>query len=563
VTIDRPVPTEVVGSAISAILPTPVPRRRWGSGPWATLVCTAFACAASVLGGAAASGCATDEVSSAKQPLHDVTPRPRTVELHLLFSADEHGWLQPLVDRSAGVRRGGVHRAAATMAAEGFAAGGPGWLLLSAGDMWTGPYEATVLEGAPMAAAMRELGYAAAAVGNHDFDFGQAALVQRRRDVGFPFLGANLIETATGRQPAWAQPYVVLDVPQEGGWTARVGVIGLACQESPVTADVRNMGGIEFRPYDHTLEEWLPVLKAERPDVIVALVHDAIARIEPLIPLLRRHRVAAVAAGHEHRAGILVDDNNTAAVDDDVLVCNAGPYLRSLCRIDLSVVGGQLRHHQARSVEVKAPLDAPAPPWSPALARIVDEAEASATRVGGEVLVQSTVRLDRGRDGALGQFVVDAWLEHLPFAQVALTNAGGLRQDIEPGPLRLRDVVSALPFNNHLLVVDMTGAELRDQLGNPESVVGGVTYVWHEEAGGARVVTALYGRDGQQIADDAQLKVIVNDFMYRGGDRYRFTDRTPEETAVDWREPVFRTLRSMKARGEQLTVMATVRGRRE
>ncbi len=485
------------------------------------------------------------------------------MELRLLFSSDEHGWLQPVKDKRAGVLRGGVHAAAATMAAEGFAVGKPGWLLLSAGDMWTGPYETTVLEGAPMAAAMRELGYGAAAIGNHDFDFGQEVLASRRTESGFPFLGANLVERATGRPPPWAQPYVVLDVQQDDGSAARVGVIGLACVDSPVTADVRHMAGIEFRPYDHALEQWLPLLQAERPDVIVAIVHDAIARIEPLVPLLRQHRVAAVAAGHEHRAGIVIDDNGTADADDDVVICNAGPYLRSLCRLDLSYAAGRLRSHAAKNIEVKAPLESPTPHFSAALAGIVDEAEASATRVGGEVLVESTRRLDRGRDGALGQFVVDAWLENLPYAQVAVTNAGGLRQDIDAGLLRLRDVVSALPFNNYLLVVDMTGAELREVLANPESVVGGVTYVWHEEPGGARVVTSVSGKDGQRIADDAKLKVIINDFMYRGGDHYRFADREPEETAVDWREPVYRSLRAMKARGAKLEVVAEPRGRRE
>ena len=204
-----------------------------------------------------------------------------------------------------------------------------------------------------------------------------------------------------------------------------------------------------------------------------------------------------------------------------------------------------------------------APPFNAAVKQILDDAEASAAQIGGEVLVESTQRLDRGRDGALGQFVVDAWLENLPYAQVALTNAGGLRQDIDAGALRLRDIVSALPFNNYLLVVDMTGAELREVLSNPESVVGGVTYRWHDEPGGARVVTSVLGKDGKAIADDAKLKVIINDFMYRGGDRYRFADREPEETAVDWREPLFRTLRAMKARGQKLDVVARPRGQRE
>jgi 2',3'-cyclic-nucleotide 2'-phosphodiesterase (5'-nucleotidase family) len=158
-------------------------------------------------------------------------------------------------------------------------------------------------------------------------------------------------------------------------------------------------------------------------------------------------------------------------------------------------------------------------------------------------------KLGRGREGSHGQVGVDAWLDALPYAQVALTNAGGLRQDIEAGPLRLRDVVSALPFNNYLLVVDMTGAELKEVLSYPESVVGGVTFHFHVEHGGTRIVTDVKDTKGNVIKDDAQLKVIINDFMYRGGDKYRFVDREPEETAVDWREPIFRFLRDLKQKG--------------
>jgi 5'-nucleotidase/UDP-sugar diphosphatase len=514
-------------------------------------------------------GCASDAPRRSTGMAGDSAAVPlrqrgeRAIDVKILLSSDEHGWLSPWKDRSAGVLRGGVHAVAGALAAEGYAADAPGWLLLSAGDMWTGPYETTVLEGAPMVAVMNELGYDAAAIGNHEFDFGQAVLAQRRRESRFPFLGANLLETATGGPPPWAEPWTVVDVRQEDGTTARVGVLGLACEESPFTADIRNMAGLQFGPYDHALERALPQLQAQQPDVIVVLIHDSIARVQPLIPRLRALGVNLVAAGHEHRPGVLVDDNHTVDASDDVIICNAGPYMRTMCRVDLAYVGGMLRAHAEKRIDVVAPLDAPAPATNPALAATLQQAEASAAHIGGEILVESTRRLERGRDGALGQLVVDSWLEGLPYAHAAITNAGGLRQDVEAGPLRLRDIVSALPFNNYLLVVDMTGAELREVIGNPESIVGGVTYTWHDEPQGARIVNAVFDREGKPIPDDARLKVVVNDFMYRGGDRYRFVDREPEETAVDWREPIYRSLRARKARGEQLTPSTTPRGRRE
>ncbi len=499
----------------------------------------------------------TPETATATNPA-----APKKVELHLLFTTDEHGWLLPFKDKAAGVMRGGIHAAAAALSAEGYQKGAPGWLLLSAGDMWTGPYESTVLEGAPMAAAMKHLGYSGAAVGNHEFDFGTRVLAERQKGAGFPFLAGNILEVATQKTPPWSKPFTVVEVPVDGG-SLRVGVLGLGCVESPTTADVRHMVGLSFEPYRQSLARWLPELEKESPDVIVVIAHDAISVLEPLAGFLRAHNVVAVAAGHEHRGGIVVDDAGNDDAGDDVVFCNGGPYLRSFCRIDLSLEGNKVVRHQQKVVSVERPIDAPPLVFDERLKAIVDDAEQSATRIGGEVLVENKQKLGRGRDGALGQLVVDAWLEALPYAQVALTNAGGLRQDIEAGPLRLRDVVSALPFNNYLLVVDMTGAELKEVLANPESVVGGVTFHFHEEHGGTRVVSRVLDKSGQPIADTAKLKVIINDFMYRGGDKYRFADREPEETAVDWREPIFRWLRDMKQKGAVLDRAPELRALRE
>jgi len=280
----------------------------------------------------------------------------------------------------------------------------------------------------------------------------------------------------------------------------------------------------------------------------VVIAHDSIRALRPLAPLLRENGISLIAAGHEHKPGIVIDDNGNSDQSDDVVFCNSGPYLRSLCRVDLDFAKpGALQKHGERIIEVTAPVDAPVAATEPTLKHIVDEAEASATRIGGEVLVDSVHPLTRGRDGTLGQLVVDAWLEALPYATIAITNAGGLRQDIEAGPLRLRDIVSALPFNNYLLVVDMSGRELKETLANPETVVGGLTFRYTEEPNGTRIVTRATLRDGRDVKDDDAFKVVINDFMYRGGDHYVFSDREPEETAVDWREPIFRALRSLRA----------------
>lgn len=514
-------------------------------------------------------GCGTTPPASARPapslpldaPAAAAASGPR--ELHILLTTDEHGWLLPLKDEANHVERGGIVALYDRLTrVEGYAPGAPsraeGFVLLSAGDMWTGPYESTVLEGAPMVNAMTHMGYAAAAIGNHEFDFGVRVLAERAKTARFPFLAANLVEAATGEAPAWVKPFTVVEA---GGM--KLGVIGLTNFDSPVTSDPRHMTGLEFRPYAEAIGEWAPKARAAGADEIIVLLHEALSVAPALMATFREHRVRMVAFGHHHVAAAEVDDNGTPALDDDVVFCNAGAYLRSYCRVDLAFQDGAMIARSAGLRSVEAPLGSAVASADPTLVTIVSEAEQSAEEIGGEILVENARLLKRGPDGPLGQMVVDAWLDALPYAQVAVTNAGGVRQDLAAGPVRMRDVVSVLPFNNYLLVVDLTGAQLKEVLASPESIASGVRFTFKEGKDG-RVIDTVHDRQGRPIADDARLKVVINDFMYRGGDRYRFQhyDEEPEETAIDWREPVLRRLREMGKANLKLDLTPDDRARR-
>jgi 2',3'-cyclic-nucleotide 2'-phosphodiesterase/3'-nucleotidase len=66
----------------------------------------------------------------------------------------------------------------------------------------------------PMAAAMNHIGYDAAALGNHEFNYGIELLRTFADQLDFPLLGANALDVATGR-PAFA-PYVIKTVKVMG-----------------------------------------------------------------------------------------------------------------------------------------------------------------------------------------------------------------------------------------------------------------------------------------------------------------------------------------------------------
>jgi len=489
------------------------------------------------------------------QAAHDQAARSGRQELRLVLTTDEHGWLLPFDDEEKGEIKGGMAGFAAALMEE--TAGRDNAVLLSVGDMWTGPYESTTLEGAPMVRAFNELGYKAAAVGNHEFDFGVRTLAKRASEAKFPFLAANIVEAATGETPSWAKPWAVIDV---GG--VKLGVVGLANSLTNEVTDPRHTVGLEFQSYDKALRKAVPAVRAAGAEHVVVLLHARVAAAQALLPVLRELDVHVIGAGHAHRAAASIDLGGTIDVtSDDVVICNGGPYLRSYCRIDLAFEDGKLvdRAVVIPRVTHKVGADAPVPPE--AIAAIVKQASAQASAAGREVLARSKTAITR-KSGALGQLVVDGWLEALPFAQAAITNAGGLRQDLPRGKVRVRDVVSVMPFNNFLVVIEVTGAQLKEALENPESIAAGVSFTYRE-VDGRRLIEEMVGADGKRIEPETRLKVIVNDFMYRGGDRYKLRqyDPEPEETAVDWREPVMRKLRALGEAKKPITLQADERAR--
>src|SRR5678815_1468319 len=166
---------------------------------------------------------------------HPTAQQSSTLTISVIATSDLHGGVLPRGDRGGLALLGGyLHNVRAARLRDG-----GGVLLVDAGDMFQGTLESNLNEGAAVVAAYNALGYAAAAVGNHDFDFGpvgrastpqqpsddaQGALKARAAQASFPFLAANLIDEATGRPVEWRNVSPSTTVTVDG---VRVGIIGV------------------------------------------------------------------------------------------------------------------------------------------------------------------------------------------------------------------------------------------------------------------------------------------------------------------------------------------------
>ncbi|SDP73575.1 bifunctional metallophosphatase/5'-nucleotidase [Lentzea jiangxiensis] len=154
-------------------------------------------------------------------------------------------------------------------------------LLLDAGDTIQGTplayYYAKVepiTRGAhvhPMAAAMNAIGYTAAVLGNHEFNYGLPVLRTFERQLEFPLLAANAVDVTTGL-PAF-QPYVVKTVWRTGGPPLRVGILGLTNPGIAVWDRAHVDGVLTFPGLVEQALHWVPEIR-RKSDLVVVVAHS-------------------------------------------------------------------------------------------------------------------------------------------------------------------------------------------------------------------------------------------------------------------------------------------------
>lgn len=193
-------------------------------------------------------------------------------------------------------------------------------LLLDNGDFLQGSALADMAalprrrRGHPVIAAMNALGYDAAALGNHEFNFGLGLLRRAVAQAQFPILSANVLTRRAARVPEDATlvpPFALLDrwlTDQSGRrHPVRIGVLGLTPPEVLRWDRSHLAGKVETRPMVETAENWVPHLRQLGADVVICLAHTGIAagpdRTEgegQAAELAGIAGIDALVAGHSH-----------------------------------------------------------------------------------------------------------------------------------------------------------------------------------------------------------------------------------------------------------------------
>jgi 2',3'-cyclic-nucleotide 2'-phosphodiesterase / 3'-nucleotidase / 5'-nucleotidase len=444
------------------------------------------------------------------------SPAPRVGQLprrvRIIATNDFHGTLEARVD-ARGVRRGGVGAVAAVIEQARRECAECAVLLLDGGDMFQGTPASNLVFGRSVVAIYDALGYTAAALGNHEFDWGQDTLRARMRDARYAILGAN-VQYADGRDVPWIRNDTLVEVNG-----VRVGIIGVATVETPNVTLASHVSDLRFVDPVPIVHHRAASLRDRGAHLVVVVAHagafcdnEGDDRCAGEIVDLARGVAGAVdviVSGHTHSL--------VRTLDPGVPIVQARSNGRAVGVIDL--VPGEL---PAISVRDVLPDSIVPSPRIDSLARRAVAAVAS--RVSARV-ADIPAHLQRsGEQYPLGHLIADAqrWAGK---SDVAVTNNGGIRADLPAGTATYGRVFEVQPFANTLHRYTLRGSALRAYLEKlvggrtpPRVHVSGVTLSYDpQRPSGQRVVSARLA-DGRRIVDDAQYTLVMNNFMASGGD---------------------------------------------
>jgi len=470
----------------------------------------------------------------------------REVPITLLQTTDLHGRIvNPIPERPGDLPEAGLLRMASLIAA--VRAETPNVLLVDCGDTVQGTPYSRETGGRLMIRAMEYLRYDAWTFGNHEFDWGLDALRALHDATSLPMVVANIGVRSGAEHPLpKIQPYVIRVV--DG---VRVAIVGLTTPGIPNWLLPEFLGPLTFQRSVPALEAVLPRVRAERPDVLVLLVHqgwrptdDFANEVNAVAGAFREFDVILGAHTHER-----VEGRDVAGI----FYHQSGYHGHYLGRVDLvyDTVARKVVRRAGRLLPVTA--ETPVDPGLQAL-------------IGGDV-ERRIAALDRavGRAGAplpgvsrpaglsATAALLRAAIAEASGAEIvlhgALTDAA-----LEAGPIRERDLWRIVPYENRIGTALLTFGELREILDENAGLLGsrsflgvsGLNAVLREGAPAGERVGKMTLPDGSSPHARKRFKVAFNSYtLASGGSRFarlREIVRRPESrfelTEIDTREAV-------------------------
>lgn len=522
---------------------------------------------------------------------HGKHPKPKTVTVNLIAFNDFHGAIDPPTGSGGlvnGTPAGGVEYLATAireLRAEQEQES-PYSFTVAAGDLvGASPLVSAAFHDEPTVDEMNALGLDVTSVGNHEFDEGVTELLRLQNGgchpvdgcqdgdgfagADYPILAANVVDKSTNRPIL--PPYTIEKV---GG--VKVGFVGMTLEGTPSIVNPAGIASVNFLDEATTANRYARELRHKGVRSIVLLLHEGGQQTGPApqdpsgctgfsgavtgIVSQLDPAYGVVVSGHTHRSYVCSLPNSAGV---NTLVTSAGSNGTLLTDISMTISKRTKRvvAADAQNLIVENGVRNPDGTWQqsapgvfvrnpetvdPVAKAIADKYRAAvapiANRVVGSITSDITRTANAAGESALGDVIADGMLAYTTSAgaQIALMNPGGIRADLiftsspggePPGQVTYGEVFTVQPFNNLVVTVTLTGAQLEEVLEQQFAgyagqtttrilqVSAGFTYTYSASAPlGSRVSNLQL--NGTAIDPAATYRVSTNDFLANGGDGF-------------------------------------------
>ncbi|ROR44964.1 bifunctional metallophosphatase/5'-nucleotidase [Kitasatospora cineracea] len=337
----------------------------------------------------------------------------------------------------------------------------------------------------PMATAMNAIGYDAAALGNHEFNYGIPLLRAYQDQLEFPLLGANAVDPKS-EKPAFP-PYVIRELHLGHGRPVRVGILGLTNPGIAIWDKANVQGKLAFPGIPEIAAKWVPKVRAAGADVVVITAHTGVdgasswgdqlpfsenagAEIAATVP-----GVDAILVGHAHKEvpqRIVVNQQT----GKNVVLSEPALWGERLTCFDFEVEFSR-GHWTVTGVSARL-LNSNTVTEDPKIVKLVKDQHqkvvAYVNQVIGTCKETLSIAESRFRDtpiiDLIGRVQADAVRDALAGGQYAalpvLAQAAPFNRTavIPAGEVKLRDAAGLYIYENTLEARILTGAQLKDYL---------------------------------------------------------------------------------------------------
>jgi 5'-nucleotidase/UDP-sugar diphosphatase len=397
---------------------------------------------------------------------------------------------------------------------------------------------------------MNLLGYDASAIGNHEFDKPLAVLEKQRQWSKFPLLAANIYNKSSGQR--MFEPYRMFE---RGGY--RIAVMGLTTDDTHKMVLPTNIVNVEFRKPADEAAKLLPELRgAGKADMVIAATHmghytdgrsgvnapgdvEMARAVKGLDLIVGGHSQNPVCMSAENKRNDAYVPGQPCAPDrqNGAWIVQAHEWGKYVGRADFVIDAGkvELLKYQLLPVNLsQRQADGTRKVYTERIAEdaavrdflkpFQDNGAARVTLPVGEAV--GVFDGDRNRVRAqptnLGVMIARSMLERTG-ADLAIMNAGGVRDSLPDGRLTYRDVLKVQPFGNQISLIRLTGAELLKYLEAVARMTPG-SGAFPQTVGVQMLIEAGVLKEaklgGQPIDARREYRLAINNFTAGGGDGY-------------------------------------------